>query len=454
MGVGSLASGQASLAGGTFAIARGASSLAFGRAEVLANAHGSFAWGDLSTSTNVQSDQPGQFIVRAAGGVRFATNPGQTTGVILFANASAWSSLSDVNSKEHFRDLADEDVLTKIANMPVREWSYKAQGAAIRHMGPTAQDFHAAFGLGEDPLRISTIDADGVALAAARALEAARARPTSGSRANSTRCARPSQKSGARWPRSRRGPTQAKGKHEGAEESVMVELGHRCPMVTIRGCHSFASAPLVPAFPLDHPQSLVRPFSGGSMNLLRSLALVCAALVISLGPALAQTSLTVSDAELAVPFGAAKGHIALVGNQILFVAAEDPKASLAIDRADIAKLDRSGDVVTVTTRRSLGDRDAFRFRLAQPGDLMKVVRRGCRGLDVADHANRAGRSQSGILASFQAKHDHRLGSCRGTVVLTNDQRGLRVDRHHQRLAQVAARRHQGSEAGRRLPARD
>ncbi|MBP7777427.1 MAG: hypothetical protein KA371_09885 [Acidobacteria bacterium] len=172
MGVGSLASGQASLAGGTFAAARGMSSMAFGRAEVLANAHGSFAWGDLSTSTNVQSDQPGQFIVRAAGGARFATNPSQTTGVILFANASAWSSLSDVNSKERFRDLADEDVLTKIANMPVREWSYKAQGAAVRHMGPTAQDFHVAFGLGEDPLRISTIDADGVALAAVKALEA------------------------------------------------------------------------------------------------------------------------------------------------------------------------------------------------------------------------------------------------------------------------------------------
>jgi hypothetical protein len=40
----------------------------------------------------------------------------------------------------------------------------------VRHAGPTAQDFHDAFGLGEDPLRISTVDADGIALAAARAL--------------------------------------------------------------------------------------------------------------------------------------------------------------------------------------------------------------------------------------------------------------------------------------------
>jgi hypothetical protein len=74
--------------------------------------------------------------------------------------------------KENFRDLEDGDVLTKIARMPIREWNYKAQDAAIRHVGPTAQDFRAAFGLGENPLRISTIDADGVALRAIQALEA------------------------------------------------------------------------------------------------------------------------------------------------------------------------------------------------------------------------------------------------------------------------------------------
>jgi hypothetical protein len=56
--------------------------------------------------------------------------------------------------------------------MPVTEWSYIAQGESIRHIGPTAQDFFVAFGLGEDPLRISTLDAEGVALAAIRALEA------------------------------------------------------------------------------------------------------------------------------------------------------------------------------------------------------------------------------------------------------------------------------------------
>jgi hypothetical protein len=37
-------------------------------------------------------------------------------------------------------------------------------------MGPMAQDFRAAFGLGEDERHIDTIDADGVALAGVQAL--------------------------------------------------------------------------------------------------------------------------------------------------------------------------------------------------------------------------------------------------------------------------------------------
>jgi hypothetical protein len=54
--------------------------------------------------------------------------------------------------------------------IPVTTWHYKAQAQSIRHLGPVAQDFRAAFGLGEDDKHISTVDADGVALAAIQAL--------------------------------------------------------------------------------------------------------------------------------------------------------------------------------------------------------------------------------------------------------------------------------------------
>lgn len=166
--------GSHAIAGGYLASAAGDFSVVLGaNASAAAGAHGSFVFGDLSVPQQnaLVSTNPNEFVGRFAGGYHLFSNAALTTGVRVAPGANAWSSLSDVNSKEHFRDLDHDDVLAKIAAMPVREWNYKSQDAAIRHMGPTAQDFRAAFGLGEDPLRISTIDADGVALAAIRALE-------------------------------------------------------------------------------------------------------------------------------------------------------------------------------------------------------------------------------------------------------------------------------------------
>lgn len=54
--------------------------------------------------------------------------------------------------------------------MPIGTWNWKSQHQTIRHMGPMAQDFSAAFGLGEDDKHISTVDADGVAFAAIQGL--------------------------------------------------------------------------------------------------------------------------------------------------------------------------------------------------------------------------------------------------------------------------------------------
>jgi len=42
----------------------------------------------------------------------------------------------------------------------------------VRHVGPMAQDFYAAFKVGEDDKHITSIDEDGVALAAIKALHA------------------------------------------------------------------------------------------------------------------------------------------------------------------------------------------------------------------------------------------------------------------------------------------
>jgi hypothetical protein len=169
----SSATGRQALAFGDRAVADGNNSIALGRSALtIPAAAGSFVFADSSSATPFGSLGPNGFNVRAAGGFQFFTNSAASLGAALAPNATQWSVLSDVRTKHAFRTLDGEDVLSRIAAMPVTEWSYKAQEPGIRHIGPTAQDFHAAFGLGEDPLRIGTLDADGVALAAVRALEA------------------------------------------------------------------------------------------------------------------------------------------------------------------------------------------------------------------------------------------------------------------------------------------
>ena len=54
--------------------------------------------------------------------------------------------------------------------LPISTWNYEAQDESIRHMGPMAQDFHAAFRLGVSDKVIDTVDPDGVALAAIQGL--------------------------------------------------------------------------------------------------------------------------------------------------------------------------------------------------------------------------------------------------------------------------------------------
>lgn len=82
----------------------------------------------------------------------------------------AWGGWSDRNMKENFAHVDSQEVLTKVANLPITTWNYKQQNSEIRHMGPMAQDFAAAFEVGESDRMINPIDANGVAFAAIQAL--------------------------------------------------------------------------------------------------------------------------------------------------------------------------------------------------------------------------------------------------------------------------------------------
>jgi hypothetical protein len=98
------------------------------------------------------------------------TNP---TSKLMVVNArcdgSSWINASDRNLKQDFAPVDGLAVLEKVAALPIQSWSYKAQPEQ-KHVGPVAQDFHAAFGLGQDERSIATVDEGGVALAAIQGL--------------------------------------------------------------------------------------------------------------------------------------------------------------------------------------------------------------------------------------------------------------------------------------------
>jgi hypothetical protein len=74
--------------------------------------------------------------------------------------------------KENLDAVDARAVLEALVALPVSTWNYISQGESIRHIGVMAQDFYAAFGVGEDDRHITTIDADGVAFAAIQGLNA------------------------------------------------------------------------------------------------------------------------------------------------------------------------------------------------------------------------------------------------------------------------------------------
>ena len=88
----------------------------------------------------------------------------------LTSSATSIPVASDRNAKEHFEAIDPQRVLAAVARLPIERWSY--MGEPVRHLGPMAQDFAAAFGLGVDDRHIFTLDAAGVALAAIQGLHA------------------------------------------------------------------------------------------------------------------------------------------------------------------------------------------------------------------------------------------------------------------------------------------
>ena len=77
---------------------------------------------------------------------------------------------SDRNIKTDVRPIDERQVLERVAALPLSTWRYSSDPGDVRHLGPMAQDFRSAFGLGDTDKGYHSIDAHGVSLASIKAL--------------------------------------------------------------------------------------------------------------------------------------------------------------------------------------------------------------------------------------------------------------------------------------------
>lgn len=157
----------ATVPGGAFNNAGGIGSFAAGRGAWAAH-EGSFVWGDGTAPAVSQGAHT--FNALATGGFRFYF--GSAGHHCDLTSTASWQcfNTSDREAKTEFAPVEGQEVLARVAALPIQTWVYKSERPSARHIGPMAQDFHAAFDVGNNEKEINTVDASGVALAAIQGL--------------------------------------------------------------------------------------------------------------------------------------------------------------------------------------------------------------------------------------------------------------------------------------------
>jgi hypothetical protein len=172
--------------GGYLNVAAGRHSFSAGY-RAKGNYDGAFMWADATdidfkvqtseltgAGANGWTNAKNTFNVRATGGAWFVTAVNTTTGrptagPYLNPGSGTWADSSDRHGKTAVRAVSATEILNKVAALPISSWQYISEHG-VRHIGPMAQDFKRLFNLGPDERSITTVDAQGVALAAIQGL--------------------------------------------------------------------------------------------------------------------------------------------------------------------------------------------------------------------------------------------------------------------------------------------
>jgi trimeric autotransporter adhesin len=172
LGANNWSDGDAAVAIGYTSTADADYSMAFGY-RASTNGHtGAKVFGDASTTDSIEAVANNEFAVRAAGGFRFRSNATLTNGCNIAAGGASITCASSKAIKENYQPADGEQILLRMRQVPINYWNIIDEEGKPPHLGPFAEDFFAAFKLGNTDKAIGHQDIDGVNFAAIKALDA------------------------------------------------------------------------------------------------------------------------------------------------------------------------------------------------------------------------------------------------------------------------------------------
>ncbi len=151
--------------------------------------------------------------------------------------------------------------------------------------------------------------------------------------------------------------------------------------------------------------------------------------VLSVMPAMAQQAANAIPlaVELAVPFGTVPGKLLLLGNHIVFLDEQQLESSVVMPKSTIERLTAEGGTVAIVMKEPVRARSAelrtLNFRVATGGDPAAVTAWFASGAGsmAGTGPGSAPSTASAQTGTYQARHNHRIGDCKGRLVLEANQ---------------------------------
>lgn len=165
------------------------------------------------------------------------------------------------------------------------------------------------------------------------------------------------------------------------------------------------------------------------MRMLPMMILVLAGL-----PAAAQQAPNPSPlaVELAIPFGTVPGKLLLLGNHIVFLDEQQPETSVVIPKGVIDRLTAEGAAITIQMKEPVrgrsGELRLLNFRVSTGGDPAIITNWFASGAGKSAQAapDSPAPAAAAVPASmeattYQVRHNHRIGYCKGRLLIGVDQ---------------------------------